>query len=322
MPVAEQQLLPAYLIVGTDEYKRERAVKRMKARLEETGMAEFNMDERDLSREPEMDDVIASLNTFPLGAQFRLVILRGCDHLPKAVSEPLVDYLRNPAPTTVCLIIAESLAKNTRLYKAVAALGEKAVIDCSPKKSWELPRYVMQMARGHGKQITQPAAEELIARVGDNTRTLDNELERLSNQTRGAVIEREDVERIVARTAEAKPWGFLDAVCERDLPRALEQLELQPSGSEVLLWTLLVRRIRELIYTKSLDARGEGGNLASTLGLQAWQVKKHHNWARNYTMEELVDALSGAVEVEQDLKGSRDSALALRMWVIEIVQRP
>ena len=319
--MADVQLLPAYLIVGADEYKRENAVKRMKARLEASGMADFNYDERDLSHDPDMDDIIASLYTYPLGADFRLVILRNCGRLPKAVSEPLVAYLENPAPTTVCLLVAESLAKNTRLYKAVAAIGPKAVVDCTPKKSWELPDYVMKMARGHGIELTRPAAEELVARTGEDTRALDNELKRLAAQTEGGTIEREDVERIVARTAEAKPWGFLDAVCERDMVRALEQLSLQPKGSEVRLWTLLIGRIRELIYTKALDARGEGGDLAQTLGLQAWQVKKHHAWARNYTMDELVDALSGAAEVEGDLKGSRDSELAFRMWVIGIIQK-
>ena len=319
--MAQDGLLPAYLIVGADEYKRDRAVKRMRARLEASGVVEFNLDERDMARDPEIADIIASLNTFPLGADFRLVILWHCEHLPKTVSEPIVDYLADPAPTTVCLIVAESLARNTRLYKAVAAVDPKAVIDCTPKKSWELPRYVMQMGRARGVELSQGAAEELIARVGENTRTLDNEVARLAAQTEGGRIERGDVERIVERTAEVKPWGLLDAVCDRDMARTLEQLELQPAGNEVLIWTLLVSRIRELIYTKALDARGTSYNLASELGHADWQVKNHHRWARNFSMEELVDALSAAVEVEQDLKGSRDSALALRLWIIGFVQR-
>ena len=96
--MAEASLLPAYLIVGADEYKRSRAVERMKARLEKSGMAAFNLDERDMTRDPAIDDIIASLNTFPMGTDFRLVILDGCDRLPKAVSEPLVEYFADPSP--------------------------------------------------------------------------------------------------------------------------------------------------------------------------------------------------------------------------------
>ena len=44
--MSETGLLPAYLIVGTDGVKRDHAVSRMKARLEKSGMVEFNLDER------------------------------------------------------------------------------------------------------------------------------------------------------------------------------------------------------------------------------------------------------------------------------------
>ena len=117
-------------------------------------MVEFNLDERDMTKDPDIESIIGSLNTFPMGSEFRLVILDGCSKLAKSVSEPLVEYLASPSPTTVCLIIADSLAKNTRLYKAIAKIDKKAVIDCSGTKRWELPRRVQQMATQHGKSIT------------------------------------------------------------------------------------------------------------------------------------------------------------------------
>lgn len=152
--MSETGLLPAYLIVGTDGVKRDHAVSRMKARLEKSGMVEFNLDERDMTKDPDIESIIGSLNTFPMGSEFRLVILDGCSKLAKAVSEPLVGYLASPSPTTVCLIIADSLAKNTRLYKAIAKIDKKAIVDCSGTKRWELPRRVQQMATQRGKSIS------------------------------------------------------------------------------------------------------------------------------------------------------------------------
>lgn len=317
--MAESKLLPGYLIVGADEFKRSTAVARMRRRLEAGGMADFNLDERDMTKDPQVDDIIASLNTMPMGSDFRLVILHGCDRLAKAVSEPLVGYFANPSPTTVCLLTAEKLAKNTRLYKAVARLGPKAVVDCTPKKAWELPKQVVSMARAHGKTISLPAAEELVSRAGEDTRLLDNELRRLAQQVASPQIELPDVERLVARTAEAKPWDLLNAVSARDMKRALELLALQPDKSEIRLYMLLTTRIRELICAKALDARGQGRELAATLKVAPWQVKNHLTWARRYSMEELVDALRAAADVELDLKGSRDSALALRLWIMGII---
>lgn len=318
--MAEAGLLPGYLIVGSDELKSSRAVERMRDRLERSGMAEFNLDERDMAKDPQMDDIIASLNTFPMGSEFRLVILANCDKLPKAVSEPLVEYFSDPSPTTVCLVVATSLAKNTRLYKAIKKFGDKAVIDCAPKKAWEMPPQVVKMAAAHGKAMGVPAAEALVARAGENTRMLDNEVKKLAAIVSGTEITLADVERHVMRTAEVKPWEFLNAVAARDAVKSLELLDLQPAKSEVRLWSLLVTRLRELIIAKALDARGQGGQLAAELGVQGWQVKNHLSWARRWRMEELVAALSQAAEVELALKGSRDSELSLRMWVIDMTR--
>ena len=82
--------------------QRDHAVSRMKARLEKTGMVEFNLDERDMTKDPDIESIIDRVNTFPMGSEFRLVILDGCSKLAKAVSEPLVGYLASPSPTTVC----------------------------------------------------------------------------------------------------------------------------------------------------------------------------------------------------------------------------
>ena len=318
--MAENQLLPAYLIVGTDGVKRDHAVKRMKARLEKSGMVEFNLDERDMTKDPDIESVIGSLNTLPMGADFRLVILEGCAKLPKAVSEPLVEYLQNPSPSTVCLLIADSLAKNTRLYKAIAKIDKKAIIDCAPMKRWELPKRVQQMASQRGMQISTAATEELVSRSGENTRLLDNGLAKLQQMVPDRVIDVTDVEQWIARTAEVQPWDFLNAVAARDLRRSLELFNLLPEKSYVWTYTLLCGRIRELIVAKALDARGQGRELAATLKLQSWQVKNHLGWARRFTMDELTAALERAVDVELALKGSADSKTALLLWVSSIVK--
>ncbi|WP_297034472.1 DNA polymerase III subunit delta [uncultured Enorma sp.] len=319
--MASATLLPAYLLVGPDEVKRDAAIDRLVSRLEASGMATFNLDDRDMTKPQEPDEIIASLCTFPMGSDFRLVILRSCDHLVKAMSDALVSYLAAPSPDTVCLIVADALARNTRLYKAVAKIDAKAVIDCSAKKRWELPAYVQGMASRHGVSISSAAAEELVARAGESTRMLDTQLKKLAAMTGSSSIELADVERYVVRTAEIKPWDFLDAVSARDVARALELYRLLPPKSEVRLLSLLLTRVRELIVAKALDERGQARELASTLGVKDWQVKNHVRWSRLFSMDELVDALRSAVETECALKGSRDSEIAFTTWFVSIAQR-
>lgn len=309
-------LLPAYLIVGADELKRDAAVRRLRSHVP-ADMADFNLDELDGASLEEPGQLISSAQTMPFCADFRLVIVNGAGELAKPVSEAVVSYLADPNPQCVLCLVAEKLAKNTRLYKAVAKVGPHSVIDCAPLKRWELPPYVAKLAQKRGLSMDNAAAQELVERVGESTVALDNQIATLAQLVGDAGrITLADVEANVAQIAEVSPWAFADAVCERNAPRAMEMLNLMKAPSLVFLHSVLVGRLRELICAKSLDARGAAGGLARELGRQSWQVKNHVRWSRAFGEEELVELLGQAAVCERALKGSQDSEAAFARFVL------
>lgn len=309
-------LLPAYLIVGADELKRDAVVRRLRSRVP-ADMADFNLDELDGASLEEPGQLISSAQTMPFCADFRLVIVNGAGELAKPVSEAVVSYLADPNPQCVLCLVAEKLAKNTRLYKAVAKVGPHSVIDCAPLKRWELPPYVVKLAQKRGLSMDNAAAQELVERVGESTVALDNQIATLAQLVSDAGrITLADVEANVAQIAEVSPWAFADAVCERNAPRAMEMLNLMKAPSLVFLHSVLVGRLRELICAKSLDARGAASGLARELGRQSWQVKNHVRWSRAFGEEELVELLGQAAACERALKGSQDSEAAFARFVL------
>lgn len=309
-------LLPAYLIVGADELKRDAAVRRLRSHVP-ADMADFNLDELDGASLEEPGQLISSAQTMPFCADFRLVIVNGAGQLAKPVSEAVVSYLADPNPQCVLCLVAEKLAKNTRLYKAVAKVGPRSVIDCAPLKRWELPPYVAKLAQKRGLSMDNAAAQELVERVGESTVALDNQIATLAQLVGDAGrITLADVEANVAQIAEVSPWAFADAVCERNAPRAMEMLNLMKAPSLVFLHSVLVGRLRELICAKSLDARGAASGLARELGRQSWQVKNHVRWSRAFGEEELVELLGQAAVCERALKGSQDSEAAFVRFVL------
>ena len=309
-------LLPAYLIVGADELKRDAAVRRLRSRVP-ADMADFNLDELDGASLEEPGQLISSAQTMPFCADFRLVIVNGAGELAKPVSEAVVSYLADPNPQCVLCLVADKLAKNTRLYKAVAKVGPRSVIDCAPLKRWELPPYVVRLAQKRGLSMDNAAAQELVERVGESTVALDNQIATLAQLVGDAGrITLADVEANVAQIAEVSPWAFADAVCERNAPRAMEMLNLMKAPSLVFLHSVLVGRLRELICAKSLDARGAASGLARELGRQSWQVKNHVRWSRAFGEEELVELLGQAAVCERALKGSQYSEAAFARFVL------
>ncbi|MCI9261127.1 DNA polymerase III subunit delta [uncultured Adlercreutzia sp.] len=316
------EFLGAYLVVGEDALKRETVIKRLRARLEKLGDIAFNSDDFD-GEVATGEEIVSACNTVPFASPYRLVYVRNAEKLKKADSEPLVEYLKAPNATTVLALEAEKLAKSTRLYKAVAALGAKAVISCAPPKSWELPKQVRAMATSHGIVMTEGAAAALVELVGEDTVHLDSELQKiaLSHQGADAVTDRE-VRALVARTSEVKPWNFTDAYADRNLARCLTLLSMMDSASPLQLIALCTGRIRELMCAQSLNARGEGGMLAKTLGLPDWRVKNHRAQARRFTAAELRHALAMARDAEQAIKSGADDDETFRAWVVETLKRP
>lgn len=310
-------LLPAYLIVGTDELKRSSAVRRLRAKVP-ADLADFNLDQIDGRTVEDPQQIVSSAQMLPFCADFRLVIVEAADALPKPVSESLVSYLADPNPQCVLCLVADKLAKNTRLYKAVSKVGAKAIIDCSPLKRWNLPPYVVKLAAGHGVTIDLDAADELVNRVGESTTALDNQIKTLAELLGSRPISRADVEQNVAQVAEVSPWAFADAVCERNAARALTMLHAMRSPSLVFLHSVLVGRLRELICAQSLDARGAASQIGLELGRQQWQVKNHARWARRFGTGELTRLLREAADCERALKGSSDSDAAFVRFVLAI----
>lgn len=314
-------LLPVYLIVGEDALKRDTVMKRLRDRLASLGDLSFNSDEF-RGETAQGDEIVSACNTVPFASPVRMVEVRDADKLKKADSEALVTYLSSPNTTTVLALVADKLAKSTRLYKAVAAHGKTAVIDCAPLKRYELPKTVRALAVGHGVTFTEGAANKLIDLVGEDTIRLDNELKKIALAHRGtdAVNEHEVVD-MVKRTAEVKPWEFVDAFSARDTRKCLLYLGRMDSVSPHALLAMCMTRLRELICARSLDARGNGRGVAAALKAPDWRVKNHVNWARAFSGEELREACIRARDTERAMKSGTDPDAAFLEWILSVVPR-
>lgn len=310
--MAEQaKLLAAYLAVGPDELKRSRAINKLKSRLN-LSFITFNLDEIFVTAELTSESVLSSAQTLPMGDFRRIVVLDDAGKLPKPVSEALVEYLKNPNPTTTLLLSAKTLAKSTRLYKAVEALSKQAIIDCSALSRKELPSYVQKLGQKYGLQIPYDAANELLSRVGDNTTMIDSQIKSLASLLgHPGAIDIQFVETHVARVVEVRPWDFLDSISARNVKKAMELYSQLDESEAIGLLSLIVSRVRDLICARAMAKRGTEQQIAAVLGKQAWQVRNYSQWARRFSDGELELILSICAEAERGLKSGEDKTTTM-----------
>lgn len=314
-------LLPVYLIVGEDALKRDAVMKRLRTRLSSMGDLSFNADE--FNGETALGgDIVAACNTVPFASPVRLVEVRATDKLKKADADQLVAYLDAPNETTVLALIAEKLAKNTRLYKAIAKHGATAIIDCTPVKRYELPKMVRSMAVSHGVTLTEGAAAKLVELVGEDTVHLNNELKKIALAHRGTdAVNEHEIVGMVSRTAEVKPWEFVDAFAARDTRKCLLYLGRMESASPHALLAMCTSRLRELVCARAMVERGNPRGVAAALKLPDWRCKNHVTWARGFTAAELRKALVSARDTERAMKSGTDPHAAFLDWILAVTIR-
>lgn len=313
--MADNGLLCAYLMVGADELKREFLLERLSARVAQLGDIDFNRD-MFIASGASVEEVLGACNMLPFMSEKRLVVVKDLDKANKALSEALIEYLANPCETTLLACTATKLAKNTRLYKAFAKIEKKAVVSCEPKSKKELPQQVRNFAQSHGVDMDMAAASRLVDMVGESTVHLDTEVKKMAAALgKGARITVETVEQYVTRTAEVKPWEYLDPMCDRNATKALSVLAQMPGQSPFALLTMGVKRIRELLMAKEL---GAGQALAGALGLPEWRVRNHGRWASRFSQQELERALVAAADTDMAMKSGADQDAAFKQWVLGV----
>ncbi len=312
------QLERAYLIVGSDELMKQKALDKLCSYADES-MKDFNVDIINAADKPEPELLISSLNMLPMMDDYRLVIIKQLENLDKASQEALIDYLKNPNPQSVCLGIATKLAKNTRLYKAFAASHPKALISCEAKKAWELASQAQKIAQEQQLYLDHDAAELLVSLLGESSLLYQTELKRLALQFgKGYKLSYEDIYTNVKRIAEIKPWTFLDALFDRRLSYALELFEQMPDQNIMGLYVMSLSRLRELISYKSLAKEGREHYAAQELGMQPWQLKNHAKWSKNFSSEGLIRSLKMAADCEHELKSVSDKRGAYLNWILSL----
>lgn len=317
-------ILSIHLAVGDDDLKRAEVIERLKARMEQDDDLSFDYD--DFNGETcTGSDIVSACETIPFMAERRLVTVRNGEKLRKADIEALLAYAQSPSDTTVLALSFEKLAKSTKLYKAIAALGKTAVIECSLPKGKELEKKVSSMASTYGMRMDMNAAGLLIEYVGTDTVFLNNEIEKIALICADKqCISIDDVKEYVQATADVKPWKFLEPFSERNLLASLKWLESARGVSPHALVPQCANRIRELICVKSLEKRGAAASLPSELGLssaESWKVKNHIRYARQFSADELREALVALRETEKTMKTGADADEAFRLWVVETLKR-
>ncbi len=301
-----------YLLSG-EAFLADEALDRLRAEIGADPLSEASFDAG-----ADTTAILEALDTPTLLGGERLVIVRDAQSLKKDQAEALAPHIREPAPGSVLVLVAEG---RTKLDAEVRKHG--AVVGLEAPKGQKLTGWIRARATEHRLNLDGRAAKALLDSVGGDLRELDSALEQLATRLGpGAKVDVAEIQRSFARLADERIYVWTDAVGERRLDAAMGTLRrLLDQGDEpLMLFGALTAHIRRMLTASRLVGGGPRA-LGSALGMPEWRAERLMRQVRTYREDELVTAMNVLATTDVEMKGGDlPSEVALERAVVQIVK--
>jgi DNA polymerase-3 subunit delta len=163
---------------------------------------------------------------------------------------------------------------------------------------------------------------ELLARTGGDLWRTENEIEKLRAYKKNRPIEKEDVEEMVSRKAEADIFETIDALSMRNKKKALDLLHrhLEKGDPPSYLLAMINYQFRNIIAVKDLEGRGMPYFLmAKETGMKPYPLRKSFDLSKRFSLEDLKRIYGKIFQIDLKIKkGEIDPKTALDFLVAEI----
>lgn len=332
-----------YLVHGREEGQKRTVLQRLRDAL---GAEEFDRVHLDV-QETDVSTILAEAMSIPAFSPYRVVMVRGVQHLKSSDADALAEAIPRLPESTVLILYthAESEEEDRTKASPVAAkllnAAEKlgVVIECKPLTGASFEAWVASFLQQAGKGITQEALERLTFLTSANTAAAEPELQKLVWYVgQRTTIEREDVDAVVSRTVEAQVFRLVDAIATGDASLAMRLLQdVFATGGRVeaivpRLMVLIARQFRLLWQMRLQMDYGEQAsgwfpsdpNLAQLLARQRFLERNLREQARHLSLEMLANALERLYQADCVLKGiiegESDPRRLLERLVVELCQ--
>jgi len=245
---------PVYYLHGEDDYIKDEEVRLAIDAAVEPATRAFNVEVR---RGADLDaETLGSLvDTPPMMAERRVVVIRDVGALRKDARTMLDRYIARPASDVLLLLVAPAGAKADK-----GLIAETAAIEYKPLTGDRLPRWITYYVEHElGTSITEGAAALLQAAVGTDLGQLKTELDKIANYTGTQPITESAVSAVVGVRPGETLGDFLDAVARRDAGPALAMLPgllEQPKLNAVTIVMALTSQMIVIGWAQAARERG------------------------------------------------------------------
>jgi DNA polymerase III subunit delta len=291
--IKEGKIAPIYFLMGEEAYYIDAISDFIESNVlaeDEKGFNQMVLYGKDVS----IQDIVSNAKRYPMMAERQVIIVKEAQNLIKTI-EQLVDYAKNPQPTTVLVFNYKykTLDKRKALYKTLS----KAAVVFESKKIYEdkIPSWIQNFLRSKQISITPKAALMLTEFLGNDLSKIANELHKLEIVV-GAQkeITPEIIEQNIGISKDYNNFELQKALGNLDHKKAYQIVHYFAQNSKqhpfVLTISILYMYFTKLMTLHTVRDRNPG-NVAKALGVHPYFVNEYIAVSRNFPMKRISGVL-------------------------------
>jgi DNA polymerase-3 subunit delta len=321
MKKQNSQIYPIHFFYGPEDYLIDEEIRRL---LDRT----LSQKERSLNlhlfsgEEHRGQEIVQAAQTLPMFSRYRFVLVSEADHIDEKKMEVLLNYFKNPSPTT-CLVLYGQTIGTWKTHRAdIERVGE--VKEYPRLRGKVLVSWVRKRMQEKGKGLSEEIAEYLVEVVGDHLYDLENVLEKVFlGVGEKRTIELSDVEGIASEVKPSTVYDLTDAIGHQNLEKALKILEKALESKVVsfkkeeeaskkmddpvpLLLSMMAKQYWNILMVKEMASlHQEVGELAKTLRMSPWNIKKLMEQEKNFSESSLREGIFKCHRTDLAIKRGR-----------------
>jgi len=296
-----------YLFCGEEDFLKNEKQSRIIREILEGRPARINCDTHDAK--DGAGDIFASLDTLPLLADRKVVVVDNIECLPETKKKTFLRYLKDPLKDIYLVLRTRQSPPKDKFIRAVSGLSKTFTFE--PLKQWEAGAWIRMRLSERNMSITDEALELIVElKGGRDLPALSTELEKLiTYKGQKKVVTENDVSMLVGRSLTKSAFRLVDAIASRDKEGSLLLLHNIIKGSKkdaVELMGLIGWQFRKIWRAKELLAGGEKPrSVAVMLRIKSSSVQKFLNQVNSFKDSEIKEAFRLIAETDRVIKTGR-----------------
>lgn len=257
-----------------------------------------------------MAAILTHARRFPMMADRQVVIVKEAQEIQDIIKESgcklLLDYLKNPAPTTILVFCHKhkTLDKRKEFGKKIDQLT--VALSCKKMYDNQLPEFIAEYTSEKKITIDERAVLALCEFVGNDLHRLANEIDKLMIAAGGKAITVEHVMHGVGVSKEYNIFELQKAIIRKDTllaNRIVNYFEANTRKNPMIpVVAFLYSFFSKLLAASQCTDKSDIG-LVSALKISPYAARDYIYALRQYPQDKIIYTISSLREADLKLKG-------------------